>query len=134
MLEKGDIDQAAMVRNINIAFSSILFDQSLILLGKTREWELLRGVYNNRFNKITNDKDERKVIFSLWVYCYEELKNKFGEKVREGNQFRKEEGIGKVDKRSRNDILERVNNENKKTKKGDNNEIIRKRNGKNLLK
>ncbi|POG73699.1 hypothetical protein GLOIN_2v1476761 [Rhizophagus irregularis DAOM 181602=DAOM 197198] len=46
-----------------------------------REWELLRGVYNNRFNKITNDKDERKVIFSLWVYCYEELKNKFGEKV-----------------------------------------------------
>ncbi|CAB4436598.1 unnamed protein product [Rhizophagus irregularis] len=80
MLEKGDIDQAAMVRNINIAFSSILFDQSLILLGKTRERELLRGVYNNRFNKITNDKDERKMIFSLWVYCYEELKNKFGKK------------------------------------------------------
>ncbi|CAB4477710.1 unnamed protein product [Rhizophagus irregularis] len=75
MLEKGDIDQAAMVRNINIAFSSILFDQSLI----------------------------------YWV--------------REGNQFRKEEGIGKVDKRSRNDILGRVNNENKKNrKKGDNNE------------
>ncbi|PKY51772.1 hypothetical protein RhiirA4_446966 [Rhizophagus irregularis] len=45
-----------------------------------RERELLRGVYNNRFNKITNDKDERKMIFSLWVYCYEELKNKFGKK------------------------------------------------------
>ncbi|PKY26528.1 hypothetical protein RhiirB3_441880 [Rhizophagus irregularis] len=80
MLEKGDIDQAAMVRNINIAFSSILFDQSSILFGKTREWELLRGVYNNRLNKITNDKDERKVIFSLWVHCYEELKNKFVQK------------------------------------------------------
>jgi hypothetical protein len=46
------------------------------LLGKTREWELLRGIFNNRFNKIINNKEERKEIFDLWVYSYEQLKNK----------------------------------------------------------
>uniref|UniRef100_U9TZB6 Uncharacterized protein n=2 Tax=Rhizophagus irregularis TaxID=588596 RepID=U9TZB6_RHIID len=59
----GDFDQAAIVRNVNIAVTSILFEKSSILLGKTRECKLLRGVYNNGFNKITNDKEEKKMIF-----------------------------------------------------------------------
>ncbi|RGB42612.1 hypothetical protein C1646_750799 [Rhizophagus diaphanus] len=89
MLEKGDIDQAAMV--------------------------LLRGVYNSRFNKIANDKKGDFQLMGLLLRGIE--KTTLDKKVREGNQFRKEGGIGKVDKRSRNDILERVNNENKKQKK-----------------
>lgn len=34
LLKAGDVDQAAMVRNINIAFTNILFEQPSILVGK----------------------------------------------------------------------------------------------------
>ncbi|GET57827.1 hypothetical protein GLOIN_2v1476761 [Rhizophagus irregularis DAOM 181602=DAOM 197198] len=92
MLEKGDIDQAAMVRNINIAFSSILFDQSSILLGKTREWELLRGVYNNRLNKITNDKDDFQLMGPLLRGIEKQICTKRCEEV---INLEKKKGIGK---------------------------------------
>jgi hypothetical protein len=38
MLVAGDTDQAVIVRNNNIAVTSILFEKSLIFLNKTREW------------------------------------------------------------------------------------------------
>jgi hypothetical protein len=46
------------------------------LRGKSRAWELFRGVYNSNFNKLSNKKESKKVIKSLWNFIYEEIKKR----------------------------------------------------------
>jgi hypothetical protein len=65
-----------ILRNYNINFVTILEERSDILIGKSRIWELLRGVFNNRFNRITNIKSEAKIIKELWNFIYEEFKSR----------------------------------------------------------
>ncbi|RGB35188.1 hypothetical protein C1646_759641 [Rhizophagus diaphanus] len=69
-------EDIAILRNHNINFITILEDHSDILVGKSRAWELLRGVFNNRFNKLTNIKEETKIIKELWNFIYEEFRNR----------------------------------------------------------
>ncbi|PKY55292.1 hypothetical protein RhiirA4_474637 [Rhizophagus irregularis] len=40
------------------------------------KWELLRGVYNNNFNKISKRKDYKSVIEDLWCFCYEKIRSR----------------------------------------------------------
>ncbi|PKY33552.1 hypothetical protein RhiirB3_394891 [Rhizophagus irregularis] len=62
-LNKNDRKEDIMIlRNHNVNFITILEERSNILLGKSRIWELLRGVFNDRFNKLTNIKEEQIII------------------------------------------------------------------------
>jgi hypothetical protein len=65
-----------ILRNHLCNFITILEGPSIILLGKTRKWELIRGVYNDNFNSITNIKEEKMVLKELWYFIYEELKER----------------------------------------------------------
>jgi transcription initiation factor IIE alpha subunit len=51
--------------------------QSQVLIGKKMVWELLRGVYNDNFNKIAKEKGEKKkVVKNLWNFYYENIRPK----------------------------------------------------------
>lgn len=43
-------------------FIRVMDQQSQVLIGKKRVWELLRGVYNDNFNKIAKEKGKRKLL------------------------------------------------------------------------
>ncbi|CAB4418745.1 unnamed protein product [Rhizophagus irregularis] len=45
-----------------------------ILVGKEKYWELIRGVYNCKFNTASKDKEEKEMINELWIFCFNELK------------------------------------------------------------
>ncbi|PKY60418.1 hypothetical protein RhiirA4_484102 [Rhizophagus irregularis] len=73
-----------------------------ILLGKEKYWELIRGVYNRKFNTLSKDKDEKEVINELWIFCFNALKNEFWNKrCNEVNEIEQSLGIKKSDKRVR---------------------------------
>jgi hypothetical protein len=52
--EKQRMEELVILRDINISFIQVLFERSEILIGVTKECELLRGIYNNRFNDLSN--------------------------------------------------------------------------------
>ncbi|GES99155.1 hypothetical protein GLOIN_2v1478197 [Rhizophagus clarus] len=56
------IDEIKIIEDILCAFTEILYEYSLILTRKTREWEMLRGIYNFRYNLITKKKEEQLII------------------------------------------------------------------------
>ncbi|RGB28858.1 hypothetical protein C1646_767297 [Rhizophagus diaphanus] len=94
--------------------NDILIEKSSILLDKTMNGNF----YNNRFNKISNDKEEKKVIFNLWVYHYNQLKVKIWiKRCEEVVEIERKRGIGKKDKRVRKDTKEGTNNNNYKQKR-----------------
>ncbi|POG58412.1 hypothetical protein GLOIN_2v1790440 [Rhizophagus irregularis DAOM 181602=DAOM 197198] len=65
----------------------------VLLKHQLREWELLRGIYNNAFNNISR----KKVIED---FCYENLRKEIWLKRCEGgNEIEKEIGFEKKDKR-----------------------------------
>lgn len=51
-----------ILRDCNIAFIQILCENSNVFIGYTSEWELLRGVYNIKFNYISNKKEYKALI------------------------------------------------------------------------
>ncbi|UZO04904.1 uncharacterized protein OCT59_025266 [Rhizophagus irregularis] len=65
-----------ILRNYNIEFISILESPSIILRGKSKKWELIRGVYNEHFNSLSNKKEEKMLIKRLWMFVYDEIKNR----------------------------------------------------------
>jgi hypothetical protein len=75
---------------------------SVVLRGKSRIWEILRGVYNDNFNKSTNKKEEEMVIKNLWNFVYEEFKQGIWiPRCDEINEIERKEGIQKTDLRKR---------------------------------
>jgi hypothetical protein len=38
--------------------------------------ELIRGVYNENFNSLSNKKEEKSLIKRLWMFTYDEIKNR----------------------------------------------------------
>ncbi|RGB25789.1 hypothetical protein C1646_820816 [Rhizophagus diaphanus] len=70
---KEDIE---ILRKYNFDFIRILEENSKVLLGKNRIWELLRGVYNNNFNDLTKMKEEKIIIKELWNLIYEEFRSR----------------------------------------------------------
>lgn len=77
---KKEDEKLKWLREINLDFIKILYEKSEILNGKEKFWELIRGVYNKKFDFITKDKEGKKMVEELWEFCYEELKNEFWKK------------------------------------------------------
>ncbi|PKY53813.1 hypothetical protein RhiirA4_472233 [Rhizophagus irregularis] len=77
-LLKGKIlEEIKILRFINMDFIQVLYQPSLVLIGKSRIWELLRGVYNNNFNILSNKKDHKK-LKNCGVFFMKNLGLKFG--------------------------------------------------------
>ena len=55
---------------------TLIESPSAILIGKSRKWELLRGIFNNNFNNLSKIKEEQRVIKELWNFIYDEIKNR----------------------------------------------------------
>ncbi|PKY32131.1 hypothetical protein RhiirB3_450104 [Rhizophagus irregularis] len=53
-----------------------MLTQSDILLGYSRIWELLRGVYNRKFDEISKKKVYKNVIEHLWGFCYDKYRTR----------------------------------------------------------
>ncbi|PKB92399.1 hypothetical protein RhiirA5_444837, partial [Rhizophagus irregularis] len=60
--KNGRSEEIIILRNHNINIVTILEERSNILLGKSQIWEMLRGVFNDRFNHLTKIKEELKII------------------------------------------------------------------------
>ncbi|PKY56530.1 hypothetical protein RhiirA4_549274 [Rhizophagus irregularis] len=102
LLEENRNEEVNILKEIMFDFIRILEQPSLILIGKKREWELLRGVYNENFNKISKKKDIRKVIENLWIYCYENIRSRIWRKRCEVvADIEKEQGLEKKELKKR---------------------------------
>ncbi|PKK64638.1 hypothetical protein RhiirC2_787214 [Rhizophagus irregularis] len=76
-LKNDNLDEEiSILRNFNVNFISILQSPSEILRGKSRIWELIRGVYNENFNNLSNKKEERSLIKKLWIFVYNEIRDR----------------------------------------------------------
>ncbi|CAB4429228.1 unnamed protein product [Rhizophagus irregularis] len=87
-----------------------------------RAWEIVRGVYNTNFNKLSNKKESKEVVKKLWNFINEEIKRRIWIKRCEDiAELEKKEGLGKMilKKRKIKEISEGtiVNKGNNKIKK-----------------
>ncbi|PKK61971.1 hypothetical protein RhiirC2_194993 [Rhizophagus irregularis] len=99
--ERKLYDEIKILRKFNFDFIRIVEQPSVVLRGKSRIWEILRGVYNDNFNKSTNKKEEM-VIKNLWNFVYEEFKQRIWiPRCDEINEIERKEGIQKTDLRKR---------------------------------
>ncbi|PKK61632.1 hypothetical protein RhiirC2_791518 [Rhizophagus irregularis] len=123
-------------------FLTIIESPSVILRGKNRKWELIRGIYNNKFNELSDSKEDRMVIKKLWTYTYEEIKKRLWiPRCEEIKRLEEKEQIKKSDLRKKKimmhetqeNILE-IDLENDKIKKTEENiEKARKNNTKKQI-
>jgi hypothetical protein len=105
------LNEVKILREINIPFIKILQENSEIVIGKSKEWELLRGVYNNNLNKIAKEKSSRSVIEDLWNFCYEKIKKEIWiKRCEEVIMKEKEKGIFTLDKRKRIELTKKEDN------------------------
>ncbi|PKB94545.1 hypothetical protein RhiirA5_438521 [Rhizophagus irregularis] len=113
-------DEVKILRNYNFDFIRILESLSIILRGKSRIWEILRGVYNENFNLLANKKEEKAIIKRLWNFIYEEFKNRIWiPRCKEIKRLETKEGIQKMDlrkKRNRKDEDVTLDNDIEKEK------------------
>ncbi|PKY52519.1 hypothetical protein RhiirA4_496862 [Rhizophagus irregularis] len=76
LIDSNQSEEIEILRNYNCEFINIIESPSKVLLGKSRKWELLRGIYNNDFNDLSKEKKVRDVIKKLWIFAYEEIKKR----------------------------------------------------------
>lgn len=105
----GNLNQNAeieILRNYNFDFMRILESPSIILLGKNRIWELMRGVYNENFNSLTSKIEEKALIKRLWNFIYDELKKRIWiPRCEEIKRLEDAENIKKLDLRKKKRVL-----------------------------
>lgn len=77
LLKGNRLEEIKILRSINMDFIQVLYQPSLVLTGKSRIWELLRGGYNNNFNILSNKKDHKK-LKNCGVFFMKNLGLKFG--------------------------------------------------------
>uniref|UniRef100_U9TBL8 Reverse transcriptase zinc-binding domain-containing protein n=1 Tax=Rhizophagus irregularis (strain DAOM 181602 / DAOM 197198 / MUCL 43194) TaxID=747089 RepID=U9TBL8_RHIID len=77
LLNEEKHEEVKLLQNMNFSFLKILYEKSEVLIGKEKYWELIRGVYNRKFNTLSKDKDEKELINELWVFCFNALKKEF---------------------------------------------------------
>ncbi|PKC55337.1 hypothetical protein RhiirA1_475782 [Rhizophagus irregularis] len=104
-------------------------ERSIVLPGKSRIWEMLRGVFNERFNHLTKSKEELMIIKECWNFIYKEIKTRIWLiRCEEVARLEKLKGIQKQDLRKKKrrrepdqqeGEAEDENTENKKTYKKD---------------
>ncbi|EXX73798.1 hypothetical protein GLOIN_2v1771092 [Rhizophagus irregularis DAOM 181602=DAOM 197198] len=76
LLESNQSEELDILRNYNCEFINIIESPSNILLGKGRKWEVIRGIYNNKFNDLSKEKKVKDLIKKLWIFTYEEIKKR----------------------------------------------------------
>ncbi|RGB30835.1 hypothetical protein C1646_764850 [Rhizophagus diaphanus] len=69
-------EEVEILRDININFYEIMLTQSDVLLGYYIIWELLRGVYNRKFDEISKKKEYKNLIEHLWNFCYDKYRKR----------------------------------------------------------
>ncbi|UZO17701.1 uncharacterized protein OCT59_009043 [Rhizophagus irregularis] len=104
-------EELDILRNYNCEFINIIESPSNILLGKSRKWELLRGIYNNKFNDLSKEKKVKDLIKKLWMFTYDEIKKRIWiPRCEEIKRLEEREQIKKIDLRRRraanDDIVE----------------------------
>ena len=116
-MKKEDKEGKAIVMNkIAKKFISFLQEESEVLIRRTKEWELVRGIYNENLTKITKEKAEKEIIWEMWKKCFEEIKMIWIERCEEIEQIERERGITKHDKRKKRDTEKLENNGKTKEK------------------
>ncbi|PKB99447.1 hypothetical protein RhiirA5_429683 [Rhizophagus irregularis] len=102
-LKNDNLDEEiSILRNFNVNFISILQSPSEILRGKSRIWELIRGVYNENFNNLSNKKEERSLIKKLWIFVYNEIRDRIWiQRCEEIKRLEEKNNIKKSDLRKR---------------------------------
>jgi hypothetical protein len=137
---QGKNQDIEILRDILCQFLTILDSPSVILRGKSRKWELIRGIFNDKFNNISKNKEDKRIIKELWNFMYDELKRRIWiprceeiKRLEEKDEIKKSELILKkkqtIDENSTADI---ENIKNKKTE--DNYEKTKKKNLNNQIK
>ncbi|POG62436.1 hypothetical protein GLOIN_2v1846470 [Rhizophagus irregularis DAOM 181602=DAOM 197198] len=76
---------------------------------KNRKWELLRGIYNNKFNDLSKEKKDRDLIKKLWMFTYDEIKKRIWiPRCEEIKRLEKREQIKKIDLRRKRDVKDNI--------------------------
>ena len=116
-LEKqGKEEKVIAMNKIAKKFISFLQEESEILTRRTKEWELVRGIYNENLTKITKNKLEKEIIWEMWKKSFEGIKVIWIERCEEIDQIEREKGITKHDKRKIREKKKLENNEKTKDK------------------
>ncbi|GET00318.1 hypothetical protein GLOIN_2v1824527 [Rhizophagus clarus] len=111
-------EELKIIQDLLCSFIEILYGNSIILSMKTREWELIRGIYNYRYNLITKKKEEQTLIKNLWEAIYDHIKEKiWKDRCNTVIRIEKDRGISKLDKRKRSNGNSDEQKNNKKQKK-----------------
>jgi hypothetical protein len=63
--DSNQSEELEILRNYNCEFINIIESPSRILLGKSRKWELIRGIYNAKFNDLSKEKKVKDLIKKL---------------------------------------------------------------------
>lgn len=125
-------NEIEILKTYNFEFIRILESPSLILLGKSRIWELLRGIYNENFNSLTKKKEEKALIKRLWNFTYEELKQRIW--IPCCDEIKRSEDRANIKKLDLRKKSEMVIEDSEKEKDGENKIIKKKKIEKNLEK
>uniref|UniRef100_U9SJC9 Uncharacterized protein n=2 Tax=Rhizophagus irregularis TaxID=588596 RepID=U9SJC9_RHIID len=106
----------------------------IILRGKSKIW--VRGVYNEKFNSLTNKKEEKVLIKKLWNFTYDEIKKRIWiPRCEEIKRLEDKVNIQKLDLRKKRERLnEKLEDGTEKIKKIKTEENIEKLNKKDLIK
>jgi hypothetical protein len=100
LIDSNQNEDLEILRNYNCEFINIIESPSNILIGKSRKWELIRGIYNNKFNDLSKEKTVKNLIKKLWIFIYEEIKNRIWiPRCEEIKRLEEKEHIKKVDLR-----------------------------------
>ncbi|PKK65711.1 hypothetical protein RhiirC2_808487, partial [Rhizophagus irregularis] len=121
-LEKSDKEKFEFFMEIEYNFLNILYENSSILHNQSRIWELLRGVFNNKFYDLGKKKFEKDIIIDFWSFCYDQIRKEIWiKRCDEVAKIETNQGFKKKDKRKRKERknleIEERDRENKKLKK-----------------
>jgi hypothetical protein len=110
--EEGQHEEVQIINDINFEFIQLMDQQSEVLIGKSKEWELLRGVYNDKLNKILPKLEYKKMIEKLWIFCYDYIrKNIWQQRCEEVADLENFREINKRDLRKRKREVRKLEDE-----------------------
>jgi hypothetical protein len=116
LIDSNQCEELDILRNYNCEFINIIESPSNILLGKSKKWELIRGIYNNKFNELAKEKKVKDLIKKLWIFTYEEIKKRIWiPRCDEIKRLEEKEQIKKLDLRRKRDEKESITEEERDT-------------------
>ncbi|PKY26184.1 hypothetical protein RhiirB3_441412 [Rhizophagus irregularis] len=131
---KEDWEHIWLCEDNEFTINEINSRKLIILRGKSKIW--VRGVYNEKFNSLTNKKEEKVLIKKLWNFTYDEIKKRIWiPRCEEIKRLEDKVNIQKLDLRKKRERLnEKLEDGTEKIKKIKTEENIEKLNKKDLIK